>query len=45
MKNEFARHESDIIEKYQKKGFIGNYKVDHNNLVDLDTKITYSLKI
>jgi|TARA_R110000868_G_scaffold32516_5_gene118264 hypothetical protein len=44
MKNEFARHESDIIDKYQKKGFTGNYKVEHNNLMDLDTKITYSPK-
>ena len=44
MKNEFARYESEIIEKYQKKGFTGNYKVNQNNLVDLDTKINYSPK-
>jgi len=45
MKNEFARYESEIIEKYQKKGFTGNYKVNQNNLVDLDTKINYSQKM
>ncbi len=41
MKNEFAKHEREIIDKYQAKGYTGNYKVDQNSLVDLNTKINY----
>ncbi|MCM4151177.1 hypothetical protein DHD05_06200 [Arenibacter sp. N53] len=41
MKNKFAKHEREIIDKYQKKGYTGNYRVDYNSLVDLDTKINY----
>ena len=42
MKNEFAKNEKELIDKYQKKGFNGNYRVENMKLIDLKTKIEYS---
>ncbi|WP_299780313.1 hypothetical protein [uncultured Formosa sp.] len=40
--DEFAKHETDFITKYQKKGYTSNYRVNGDVLVDLDTKETFS---
>ena len=39
--NEYAKHESDYIKKYQEKGYTANYKVVDGELVDLETKETF----
>lgn len=41
MKNEYARHEMEIIDTYQKKGYTANFKVKDDKLMDLDTKVNY----
>ena len=40
--DEFAKHESDFIQKYQEKGYTANYRVVDNKLVDLETKETFN---
>ncbi|PNW27461.1 hypothetical protein [Formosa algae] len=39
--DEFAKHESDFIAKYQNKGYTANYRVKDGELIDLDTKETF----
>ncbi|WP_434036783.1 hypothetical protein [Formosa sp. 4Alg 33] len=40
--DEFAKHETDKIKKYQDKGYTANYRVKDNQLVDLETKEAFN---
>ena len=40
--DEFAKHESDYIQKYQSKGYTASYRVENNQLVDLETKESFN---
>ena len=40
--DEYAKHESDFIKKYQNKGYTASYQVVDNKLVDLETKETFN---
>ncbi|WP_066224566.1 hypothetical protein [Formosa haliotis] len=40
--DEFAKHESDFIKKYEKIGYTANYQVVDGRLVDLETKETFT---
>ncbi|MEO7976962.1 hypothetical protein [Flavobacterium sp.] len=41
MKKEYAKEETDYIDKYQKNGYCANFLFQNNCLIDVDTKYGY----
>lgn len=44
MKSDFAKNERDYIEEYQRKGYTHSYRYKEGQLVDVNSKISYSPK-
>ncbi|PAM91612.1 hypothetical protein B4N84_27810 [Flavobacterium sp. IR1] len=42
MKNEFSKHETDYIKKYEEEGYTSNFLFNDNCLMDSGTKNTYN---
>ncbi|MFB9055820.1 hypothetical protein ACFFU9_03610 [Mariniflexile ostreae] len=44
MEDEFAKHEKDYIERYKEKGYISNFYIKNELLINSVTKIEYTPK-